>query len=573
MRRVRRDRPGFADLPFDPFPAPAVPQSLRRARRLALACAEVLYVIRRAVVLVALAAALLPASSRAADPPAAAVPLATVGSTIPGEVAPASVLRPSTFRAAFRVPRADSALYIGVPWYARDLSITVVGPGAHRETVVATDDLPGHLLGLRVPGDAWVADRVELESTVVSNTAQPFLISAEALAVIALSNWWYQPLFGMLVAVAVLLAALAVARRSRACAWYAAATASQAALLVPYLGTVRLAPELSQPLHTVTQVFGFIAMLLFTFAFFPALRLPRAAVRALWILLAVAAVVVAAGDVLQDVGPFPELIALAVLLVALAFVAIGVVAVVRRLEGARYYLVATVLAALAALVGEVPLNPALSQAALLAGAASTLILAFALVTQLAPSTARTDGERFASAQLDGLTGIPNRPALDDALARAWDRARRARSPLAALLLDIDHFKQYNEQYGHHAGDDALRRIADVLAQTVARRHDDLAARYGGEEFLVLLPDTDLAGARRVAHAILLTVEALDIAHGGEPSKRLSVSIGVASLVPEHAGEGGELVRRAANALYVAKTLGRNRVVVDEPAEPAAPLLR
>ena len=180
------------------------------------------------------------------------------------------------------------------------------------------------------------------------------------------------------------------------------------------------------------------------------------------------------------------------------------------------------------------------------------------------------GDGFDRTQLDGLTGIPNRAALESALARAWDRARRARSSLAVLLLDIDHFKQYNDVYGHHAGDDALRRIADALVQTVTRRREDVAARYGGEEFVVLLPDTELAGARRVAHAILLTVEALVIAHGGVPSKRLSVSIGVASLVPEHAGEGGELIRRASNALYVAKTMGRNRVVADEPAEPPAP---
>ncbi|MDB5026922.1 MAG: hypothetical protein JWO66_611, partial [Candidatus Eremiobacteraeota bacterium] len=171
-----------------------------------------------------------------------------------------------------------------------------------------------------------------------------------------------------------------------------------------------------------------------------------------------------------------------------------------------------------------------------------------------------------AAQLDGLTGIANRIALDACLAIAWSRGRRAQSPLAALIVDVDHFRTYNQTYGHLAGDDILRRIADALA-TIAGRRDDLAGRHGGDKFLVLLPDTDLTGAQRLGDAVRAAVFALEAAHGAVPSKRVTVSVGVASLVPDDGSDGAELVRRAGIALHIAKTMGRNRVVADEPIAP------
>ncbi|MBV9439024.1 MAG: hypothetical protein JOZ24_03425, partial [Candidatus Eremiobacteraeota bacterium] len=202
---------------------------------------------RRAAVVVALAAAFLPPAWCSADEPQ--VPATWTGAPIAGDSSPASLLHPATLRAAFRVPRVGTALYVGTPWYVRDLSVTVVGPGERRETIAATTDLPGRMLGLRLPADAWQADRVELEATTVSAAAPPYLLPAEQLAQIGWRNWWYAALFGLFAMLALLHGALAAMLRSRTFAWFAAAMAGEAGLLVPWLGIVRPPPEISQPLH------------------------------------------------------------------------------------------------------------------------------------------------------------------------------------------------------------------------------------------------------------------------------------------------------------------------------------
>ncbi len=161
-----------------------------------------------------------------------------------------------------------------------------------------------------------------------------------------------------------------------------------------------------------------------------------------------------------------------------------------------------------------------------ATALETLLLALALTAHLhhpreqtAAAQATTPAQRRTQpAHLDGLTEIPNRTALDEHLTAAWERARRTNTPLAALLLDIDHFHTYNDTYGHLAGDDVLRRIAATLTAT-ASRNDDVAGRYDGDKFLALLPATDLAGARHIADALRTAVNALDLANGAVPSKR------------------------------------------------------
>ncbi|MBV8370869.1 MAG: GGDEF domain-containing protein [Candidatus Eremiobacteraeota bacterium] len=534
--------------------------------------------IRRAVVLVALAAALVPA------PPAAAeeLPVATVGAPIPVEAEPASLLRPATMRAVFRVPRADTALYIGTPSYVRDLSITLVGPGPRRATLVAAPDLPGRMLGLRLPDDAADADRIELQATTVSAATPPYLLPAERLATIGWSRWWLQALFGLFGALALLSALLGLVLRARAFAWCSALAAANAGLMLPWLGIVRPPPETSELLHAALQSLAYAALAALTLAFFRTVRLPRAVTRTLWALVALNAGVVAGGDVLQDLWPLPDALAQA-LAFALdgAFVGFGILALRRNAAGARWYLLATALAALGFLAANVPLlDASLAQATPQLGIAlETLLLFVTLTVKLAQ---RNESAPVAAAaplppraavlgppppNADGLTGIPNRIALDDALARAWNHARRTAEPLAALLLDVDHFKKYNEEYGHLAGDDALRRVAAALAQTTARRHGDLAGRYGGEEFLVLLPDTPLPEAVQLARELQRSIEQLDIAHGSAPARRLTVSTGVAAFVPQHDGDGGELIRRAGNALYLAKTMGRNRVVADESPAP------
>jgi diguanylate cyclase (GGDEF)-like protein len=167
------------------------------------------------------------------------------------------------------------------------------------------------------------------------------------------------------------------------------------------------------------------------------------------------------------------------------------------------------------------------------------------------------------AHLDGLTGLANRRRFDDELARQWSAHPRSGRPISLLLCDVDHFKLYNDHYGHQLGDETLRAVASVLT-TSTRRSLDLAARFGGEEFVILLPDTDAAGAAKVADAVGEKVRAQEIRHERSPvAAVLTVSVGVATTVPSPGEEATSLLQRSDQALYRAKQKGRNRFVVAE----------
>ncbi len=168
-------------------------------------------------------------------------------------------------------------------------------------------------------------------------------------------------------------------------------------------------------------------------------------------------------------------------------------------------------------------------------------------------------ERFST--IDGLTGIPNRRYFDNCLEHEMSHARRRSHPLALLYIDIDFFKRYNDRYGHQGGDDALQKVAQVIA-SMARRDTDVAARLGGEEFAILLPDTTAENARLIAEALLLAVANLAISHEkSEVANHITLSIGVASLSPGVDDSASGLLALADKALYRAKSEGRNRVVV------------
>ncbi len=161
--------------------------------------------------------------------------------------------------------------------------------------------------------------------------------------------------------------------------------------------------------------------------------------------------------------------------------------------------------------------------------------------------------------LDGLTGLKNRRRFDEYFLLASRHAARERSWLSLLLVDIDHFKRFNDTYGHLAGDDCLRAVARVLAAN-AQRPLDLAARFGGEEFALVLPDTELDGGAEVARKILSEVEALGIAHERSPvAPHLTVSVGLAACQPERDIPCIRLIEEADRALYQAKELGRNQL--------------
>ncbi|WP_111415376.1 GGDEF domain-containing protein [Billgrantia lactosivorans] len=162
--------------------------------------------------------------------------------------------------------------------------------------------------------------------------------------------------------------------------------------------------------------------------------------------------------------------------------------------------------------------------------------------------------------MDGLTGIANRRHFDAFIDREWHRARRHGHPLSVIFLDIDHFKEFNDHYGHVAGDDTLRAVAEALTGVI-HRASDLVARYGGEEFVCVLPDTDLAGALRVARRIHEQIRALEIPHAySTRSGRVTASLGVASGTPAPDGaDYEELMAEADRQLYRAKRQGRDRV--------------
>ena len=173
------------------------------------------------------------------------------------------------------------------------------------------------------------------------------------------------------------------------------------------------------------------------------------------------------------------------------------------------------------------------------------------------------------ALVDGLTGVGNRRQFDFVLDAEWRRSQRSGQTLSLLLIDVDHFKKYNDRHGHPAGDACLRAIASVLEASVTRSHD-LVARYGGEEFVCVLPDTPLAGAAVIATKMQTAVRALGIEHGNsDVCGVVTISLGVASAQPGRSDLAAALVTCADGQLYLAKRSGRGRVKSFEPARAAA----
>ena len=162
---------------------------------------------------------------------------------------------------------------------------------------------------------------------------------------------------------------------------------------------------------------------------------------------------------------------------------------------------------------------------------------------------------------DGLTGIANRRMFDQRLKKEWSESRRNGSPLSLVVLDLDHFKQFNDAHGHVAGDDCLRRVAALL-RGVAQRPRDVVARFGGEEFILLLPDTDAAAALALARQCMERLAALGIPHGApEAGPVVTASLGVGTATAASAGEASDFIAAVDARLYAAKRGGRNRIEV------------
>jgi diguanylate cyclase (GGDEF)-like protein len=186
------------------------------------------------------------------------------------------------------------------------------------------------------------------------------------------------------------------------------------------------------------------------------------------------------------------------------------------------------------------------------------------------------------ATIDGLTGVANRRLFDEVLEREWRRCRRSGDPIALLMIDVDHFKRFNDHYGHPAGDACLRSVAQALVRA-SLRPADLVARYGGEEFTMLLPQTPRDGALHVAQSALEAIAALGIAHEKSPTgPQVSVSVGIACyddhsanwltaaagarLATDHGLAAMDLMRAADIAMYAAKHAGRARATLLDIAD-------
>ncbi|PBB16538.1 MULTISPECIES: PleD family two-component system response regulator [unclassified Mesorhizobium] len=163
-------------------------------------------------------------------------------------------------------------------------------------------------------------------------------------------------------------------------------------------------------------------------------------------------------------------------------------------------------------------------------------------------------------RIDGLTGLGNRRYFDEYLAAEWKRAFRVQSPLSLLMIDADNFKRYNDSYGHMAGDEVLKKIARVI-ESSSGRSTDLAARYGGEEFVIVLVDTPLEQSSSIAERLVQSVRDLNIPHG---AGRVTISVGVASTVPNENETPSDFVNAADLALFRSKSEGRDRVALHVP---------
>ncbi|PZD72350.1 Phytochrome-like protein cph2 [Acaryochloris thomasi RCC1774] len=168
------------------------------------------------------------------------------------------------------------------------------------------------------------------------------------------------------------------------------------------------------------------------------------------------------------------------------------------------------------------------------------------------------------ATIDELTQIYNRRRFDEVLWAEWRRLAREDSPLSLIMCDVDHFKAYNDTYGHPAGDACLQQVAAAIANIV-QRPADLVARYGGEEFAFILPNTDLKGATHIAKDIQAAVQRLNLPHlASSTGDQVTLSLGVASMIPHQDVSPVQLVEAADRALYTAKRLGRNQTQVSLP---------
>ena len=382
---------------------------------------------------------------------------------------------------------------------------------------------------------------------------------------------------GMILALGLLNGILGVTLRDRVYLWYAAAMGA----FVLYQDVETVLPRGVAAYACFVLYLGLIAA--FARAF---LDLPRAAPSAWRIIVGTGAFVALEESAyalwpggVRASGLASSLDPLARAAFLLAVFSAGIVAWHRGSTAARFYCIAFAGVAIGLIVGVsgdygvIP-GTGLTDAAPGAGVAwEALFLSVALADRIRVLDAKAavlEGERDALeavAYRDALTGVANRRAFEQRLQDEWRRGLRERTRLAVVLIDVDHFKAYNDAYGHVRGDRVLARVGAAIAGTLGRPND-FVARYGGEEFVIVLPGCSREDAARVASSIRAAVRELGIAHAQSEFGRITISAGVASTVPKAERKAGALVAAADRMLYAAKDGGRDRVALATRSKPA-----
>lgn len=203
---------------------------------------------------------------------------------------------------------------------------------------------------------------------------------------------------------------------------------------------------------------------------------------------------------------------------------------------------------------------------LMLGLCATNVALIVFLARALKRRARAEHDFAVMATTDSLTGLCNRRRFDEAVGLAWRRAQRLQNSVGLLMIDADQFKKFNDQFGHQAGDVALKALADCISGGV-QRAGDLCGRFGGEEFAVLLPDTEIEHAMAVARSIQARVASLRDLQNGRPDSTPTLSIGVACIVPRAGLEPRDLISTADGALYEAKAAGRNCCMAVAPRRP------
>ncbi len=486
-------------------------------------------------------------------------PTVAVGATL-ASVAPGSVFSPGPFHAVVRMPRVNDQLFIIGAWSMQELHVTVVRDSGRVR--LEGGQLPGARFGVELPDDVATAKAVEIDGTALNAEGAPRLRGGTSLYARATAGWPAIALFGMLAGIAAVAAILAIGIRSATAGWFAASLAMEALGDVPLLGAVRPPAIVNQPLHAVV-----VTLILATALGFARSYLGRAIVSGWWLLAALVTTVASAAyfagaDLWQDTFAFalpPPYATLLYISSTAVLAACGVRAVMAGRREAAWYVGAQAFSVLGIVAQTVAL-PIPADAVSNAAALIALTIGFTFTLRRRESE-RVDLE--AAVRVDALTGLANRRTFDATLLDEWSRGKRAQTSLAAIMIDVDNFKRYNDRFGHPRGDEVLRLVGAAIASSVQRR-EDCAARYGGEEFVALLPGANLDAAREIAEHIRAAIEALAIPapEGGS----LTVSVGVAAIVPAAAVSPDRLIELADAALYAAKRNGRNRVETGELLE-------